>query len=114
MIRNLGRTILQRYGYQVLLAEDGQEAVEIYRAAAGTHRPGHPRPDHAAPVRPRHASASCCQIDPDVARPVLQRLLRRAHHRNRREGVLGFVNKPYRPQDLAQTVRERSIKQRVE
>ena len=31
MIRNLGRTILQRYGYHVLLAEDGQEALEIYR-----------------------------------------------------------------------------------
>src|SRR5262249_60322425 len=31
IIRNLARTILQRYGYAVLLAEDGQQAVEIYR-----------------------------------------------------------------------------------
>ena len=32
MIRNLGRTILSRYGYRVLLAEDGQQAVDIYSA----------------------------------------------------------------------------------
>src|SRR5207245_10872225 len=31
MIRNLGRMILQRYGYQVLLAEDGVDALNVYR-----------------------------------------------------------------------------------
>ena len=31
IIRNLGRTILQRYGYRVLLAEDGLEALQVYR-----------------------------------------------------------------------------------
>src|SRR5262249_6687107 len=30
LIRNLGRTILQRCGYQVLIAEDGQQAVEVF------------------------------------------------------------------------------------
>ena len=30
-MRNLGRVILERHGYRVLLAEDGLEAFEIYR-----------------------------------------------------------------------------------
>ena len=30
MLRNLGRTILQRHGYQVLLASDGLQAVEVF------------------------------------------------------------------------------------
>jgi len=32
MIRNLGRMILQRYGYRVLLAEDGVDALNVYRS----------------------------------------------------------------------------------
>src|SRR5439155_15899441 len=35
MIRNLGRNILQSYGYRVLLAEEGAKAVEIYRRERG-------------------------------------------------------------------------------
>src|SRR5581483_9285705 len=31
VIRNVGRAILQRYGYQVVLAADGPESLEIYR-----------------------------------------------------------------------------------
>src|SRR5260370_19937270 len=31
MLRNLGRRILQQHGYQVPLAEDGRQAVDIYR-----------------------------------------------------------------------------------
>src|SRR5262249_14246511 len=31
VIRNLGRTILQRYGYKLLLAQDGQEALDVFR-----------------------------------------------------------------------------------
>ena len=30
MIRNLGRTILQRYGYKLLLVQDGQEALDVF------------------------------------------------------------------------------------
>ena len=30
-IRDLGRTILENYGYRVLVAADGTEAIEVYR-----------------------------------------------------------------------------------
>src|SRR5262249_32890833 len=35
VIRNVGRAILQRRGYQVLLAADGQEAIEVYLRERG-------------------------------------------------------------------------------
>ncbi|MBW1732228.1 MAG: response regulator, partial [Deltaproteobacteria bacterium] len=34
-IRELGKEILERFGYEVLLAGDGEEAVEIYRDRSG-------------------------------------------------------------------------------
>ena len=33
VVRNTARAMLERYGYSVLLAHDGQEAVDLYRAA---------------------------------------------------------------------------------
>jgi len=106
IIRNLGRTILQRYGYRVLLAEDGQEAVELYR-----REKGHidlvvldltmPR------LSGREALRELLAIDPGV------RVLFSSGYSaeqitetdKEKECVLGFVNKPYRPQDLVQTIR---------
>ena len=34
IVRNAGRRILTRFGCEVLLAEDGEEALEVYREAA--------------------------------------------------------------------------------
>ncbi len=104
MIRNLGRTILQRQGYEVLLAEDGQEAVEIY-----TREPQRIDLVILDLTMPRLSGRDTLrelrQINPDV--PVLFASGYSAEHMSdsEREGVLGFINKPYRPQELANTVR---------
>jgi PAS domain S-box-containing protein len=103
IIRNLGRTILQRHGYQVLLAEDGRQAVELYQKEAHIdlvildltmpHMSG------------RDALQHLRRIDPDVC--VIFASGYSAEHVTEyvQDEVLGFISKPYRPQDLVSTVR---------
>jgi CheY-like chemotaxis protein len=104
MIRNLGRTILQRHGYEILLAEDGEQALEIYQqereridlVILDLTMPKLSGWDTVRRLR---------ELDPDVA--VLFASGYSAEHmtESEREGVLGFINKPYRPQELVSTVR---------
>jgi PAS domain S-box-containing protein len=104
MIRNLGRTILQGHGYQVLLAEDGQEAVETYRREKG-------RIDLVVMdlMMPRlsgpDALRQLLRMDPEVR--VILASGYAAEHVTGPEGnrVLGFLAKPYSPEQLAQAVR---------
>jgi DNA-binding NtrC family response regulator len=104
IIRNLGRTILQRYGYQVLLAEDGQDALDIYRRKAG--QINLVILDLTMPrLSGRDTFHQLLQIDPDVRVLFSSGYSAEQMTESDREGVLGFVNKPYRPQGLAQTVR---------
>jgi PAS domain S-box-containing protein len=104
MIRNLGRTILQGYGYRVQLAEDGLAAVELYRRERG----------HIDLVvldltMPRLSGQDTLrqlvQIDAGVR--VLFASGYSAEHIAGPSGdhVLGFVGKPYCPQELALAVR---------
>ena len=105
MIRRLGRTILQRQGYRVLLAEDGAEAVEIYKQRAERDRPGDPRPDDAAAVRPG-ALLELRKINPEVGVLISSGYSSDEDLRTvERAGVVGFVAKPYRPADLVRRVR---------
>ncbi len=104
IIRNLGRTILQRYGYRVLLAEDGLDAVEQYRR--------HVDPidlvilDLTMPrLSGRDTLRQLLQMDPSVRVLFSSGYSAEQLAAPDREGVLGFVNKPYRPQELAQSVR---------
>jgi two-component system cell cycle sensor histidine kinase/response regulator CckA len=104
MIRNLGKTILQRYGYEVLLAEDGPQALEIYQQER--HRIDLVILDLTMPRLSGHDTLrQMRQTDPAV--PVLFASGYSADHLadSERQGVLGFINKPYRPQELASTVR---------
>jgi PAS domain S-box-containing protein len=104
MIRNLGRTILQGYGYYVLLAEDGVQAVETYRRAKG--RIDLVILDLTMPrLSGRDAFRQLLQLDPGVR--VLFASGYSAEHvtEEERERIQGFVGKPYRPEDLALTVR---------
>jgi len=104
VIRNVGRAILQRQGYQVVLAEDGQEAVDIYQRE-------HSRInlvvlDLTMPrLSGRDTLRQLRHINPDVL--VLLSSGYSADHLPEagRDGVVGFVNKPYRPQDLTAAVR---------
>jgi len=104
MIRNLGRTILQRYGYRVLLAEDGQQALDIYKQEAG--RIDLVLLDLTMPrLSGRDTLRQLQQLDPNVR--VMFASGYSAEHvtEMERESVLGFISKPYRPQELASTVR---------
>ena len=104
IIRNLGRTILQRYGYHVLLAEDGQDALDLYR-----RRPGEIDLVILDLTMPRLSGQDTLrqlrQLDPHVRVLFSSGYSAEQLTGPDREGVLGFVNKPYRPQGLAQTVR---------
>jgi PAS domain S-box-containing protein len=104
LIRNLGRTILQRYGYQVLLANDGLQALEIYQqekerialVILDLHMPQMSGTDVLVRLR---------KMMPAVR--VLISSGNPSEHRTElvQAGILGFVEKPYRPQELAATVR---------
>jgi two-component system, cell cycle sensor histidine kinase and response regulator CckA len=104
MIRYLGRTILQRYGYQVLLAEDGVEALKIYQ--------GQGRPinlvvlDLTMPrMSGRDVFQKLVEIDPAV-RVLLASGYSADHIVDwQSDRIFGFVGKPYRPDDLAHQVR---------
>ena len=105
IVGRVGQTILERYGYRVLLANDGQQGLDVFRR-------------HQEDIRlvildlamPRLSGADTLRelrkLQPEV--PVLissgyssDEDLRAVE----REGVLGFVAKPYRPADLARRVR---------
>lgn len=102
IIRSLGRTILQQYGYRVLLAEDGLEAVDIYRkegAAIDLVILDINMPRLSGGDALQHLS----RLNPGVR--VLFSSGYSAEQVIVTEGVLGFVHKPYRPQELAAAVR---------
>jgi PAS domain S-box-containing protein len=106
VVGRLGETILKRHGYQVLVAANGAEALQIFRA--------------------RHHEIDLVILDlsmPELSGAETLRELRKidpgAHvlissgysgdeelRSVEREGVLGFVGKPYRPVELARQVRE--------
>jgi PAS domain S-box-containing protein len=103
MIRTLGRRILERCGYQVLLAEDGEQAVEAYVRDRG--RIDLVILDLTMPrLSGRDAFRRLREIDPAVG--VLFASGYSADSGDEELGRgLGFVGKPYRPDDLAHTVR---------
>ena len=104
LIRNLGKFVLEHHGYQVLLAVDGQEAVEIYQRE---------REQIDLVIldltMPRLSGYDACRqlhrIDPDVC--VLYSSGFSAEQVAMGEGdeVFGFVSKPYRQADMARMVR---------
>ncbi|MBL8793465.1 MAG: PAS domain S-box protein [Planctomycetia bacterium] len=105
MIRKLGKTILERYGYRVLLAEDGLEAVQLYERER--ERIGLVLLDLTMPRLSGHdALQHLLQLDPLVrvvfASGYSAEHLDQAYHKR----VMGFINKPFRPEQLAQVVRE--------
>jgi signal transduction histidine kinase/CheY-like chemotaxis protein len=107
MIRHIGRSLLMKLGYSVLLAQDGQEAVEIYR-----DRPGEidlvildlrmPR------LSGREALRQIRLVDPLARILFSSGFSVETITETEADGVLGFVSKPYRAQDLARAV-ERAL-----
>ncbi|HKB00590.1 MAG TPA: PAS domain S-box protein [Gemmataceae bacterium] len=104
MIRNLAKATLERSGYRVLLAGDGQEAVDLYRK--------HKEEiavvvlDLTMPLMTgQEALRELKKIDPGV-----RALYASGYSADSIEGadageVVGFLQKPYRPDELVATVR---------
>jgi signal transduction histidine kinase len=104
MLRALAANFLRRNGFRVLLAQDGREAVEVFRSQQGgidlvvldlmmPHLSG---PDALRQLR---------QIDPDVRAVFASGFADRQPADTGAAAVRGFIGKPYREHDLIQTVR---------
>jgi len=104
MIRHIGKTILQQYGYQVFLAEDGAEAVELY--AREKDQIDLVVLDLTMPkLSGQDALAQMREINPNV-HVVFASGYSADYVGNSEEwGILGFINKPFLPKDLANAVR---------
>jgi signal transduction histidine kinase len=104
MIRDVGRSILKGYGYRVLLAEDGREAVAIYRR--DQDKIALVILDLTMPqLSGRDTLRELIRINPKVR--VLFACGYSAEHMPDfgKDNVAGFVDKPYKPEELANTVR---------
>jgi DNA-binding response OmpR family regulator len=104
MLRDLGRAILERHGYKVLVASDGREGVELFRREK----------DHIDLVildwttprlSGRDALQQLLQINPHVQVLLVSGYAPGVLGEAGLERVLGFIQKPYREQDLTHTVR---------
>jgi len=106
LVRELARDILKRYGYTVLMASGGEEAVELYRQHSGTVALvvlDILMPDIDG-VETFHRIR---EIDPS-ARVIISSGYDEAHAADKlmQEGAAAFVQKPYRIADLLKVVRE--------
>jgi CheY-like chemotaxis protein len=104
MIRDVGRTILEMFGYRILCAEDGQEALAIYRQKAEDihlvildltmpHLSG------------RDTLRELRRLNPDVWVLFASGYSSERVTETEQDRVLGFIPKPYAAHDLASAVR---------
>ncbi len=105
IVRNLGKSVLEEFGYKVVLATDGVNAIEIYRR--GKKRIELVILDLSMPRKSgRETLKDLLKLNPDL--PVIissgfdkggpvEELLE--------SGAKGFVQKPYRMEQMLQTVR---------
>jgi signal transduction histidine kinase/ActR/RegA family two-component response regulator len=105
MVREVARTCLQRYGYDVLLAEDGLEGVELFRKALS--QISLVVLDMTMPVMSgEEALREMQKIRPDV-KIILSSGYSEAEavQRFTGKGLAGFIQKPYTATQLAQSVK---------
>ncbi|MCS6866131.1 MAG: PAS domain S-box protein [Gemmataceae bacterium] len=102
MIRDLGRAVLTRAGFQVLTAEDGQEAVELYAQHRDTielvvldvtmpRMSGRDAFRHIVEMNPHARILFSTGYTQDELEEV--------------DSAVGLLSKPYRPQELLSAVR---------
>jgi PAS domain S-box-containing protein len=113
MILRLGKDILLRRGYQVLTAGDGAEAVELYRRRLSEI--DLVILDHAMPrLSGPEALKQLRQINPDVCVLFSSGYPTEESFRSETSpGLAGYIAKPYRPIDLAQSVRDALDRRKV-
>jgi signal transduction histidine kinase/DNA-binding response OmpR family regulator len=102
--RELCRTLLERYGYQVIVAEDGQQAVEQARRL----RPSLILMDLAMPRLDGFAAKRALMDHPETASiPVVAltaRAMRADEARATAEGFAAYITKPFESGALERTV----------
>jgi PAS domain S-box-containing protein len=104
MLRALGRTILEEYGYHVLLAEDGLRALEVYRREVG--KIDLVILDLTMPqLSGQETLRELCRLDPGVKVVFASGYAAEVSSGADLGRVRGFIQKPYREQDLAAVVR---------
>lgn len=104
MIRNLGKLTLERCGYKVLLASDGHEAVKVFEER---------HVDIAVVVLDltmplmtgQEVLREIRKIDPSVRVLFASGYSADSFGGNDMSGIMGFLQKPYRPDELAAAVR---------
>jgi PAS domain S-box-containing protein len=105
MIRTLGSAILERAGYRVLLAEDGEQAVEMYRRQR--EKIDLVVLDLTMPrLSGQDAFRQMELIDPSVRVLFASGYSSEAVSPEELDQVAGFIGKPYRMDELTRAVRE--------
>jgi two-component system, cell cycle sensor histidine kinase and response regulator CckA len=104
LIRELGRAILGRQGYRVLLAEDGAVGVDVYR------RYGDAIDlvllDLSMPnMSGKEALSELRRLNPNVRVLIASGYSPDQFDPAELDGVLGYISKPYKPPDLIRSIR---------
>jgi len=106
LILSIGRDILEPYGYQVITAESGEKAVEIYRTEKGNIRLI--ALDLGMPGMGGHGCLKeVLSIDPD-AKIIIASGYSDLEKKNEllKAGARAFLGKPYRYHDMLRVVRD--------
>jgi PAS domain S-box-containing protein len=103
-VRNVTRRILERSGYSVLLAVDGREAVALY--AANGHQIDIVLLDMTMPrMNGEETFQALREIDPHVRVLLTSGYTEQdATERFAGKGLVGFIQKPYRPAELTERI----------
>jgi PAS domain S-box-containing protein len=104
LLRKLAVDFLKPYGYELLLAEDGQQAVEVFERERG--RIDLVILDLTMPrLSGREALHRLREIDPEVRVLLSSGYSEGKLAQSERDEVLGFVAKPYRERELVSAIR---------
>ncbi len=105
MIRNLGRRLLQRAGYQVHLADNGAQALEMYRRERA--RIDLIILDLTMPqLSGKDTLRQLVQMNPDVRVIIASGYSAEDMDVSGLEKVAGFIPKPFREEDLLKMIRQ--------
>ena len=106
VVRDLARTVLERVGFRVLIADGGEEALDIYRQQGSEI--DLILLDYIMPrLNGVQVLKELQQLDPEVC-VVFSSGYSTDHEADQllAAGARAFVAKPYRPQELVQTIRQ--------